>query len=295
MSSDVLVDRGPPTRSIQKRGPLVGVRVLRVVLWLVVFTGPVAAGLGLVLVSDLADRVDALSRLTGAEIPADTGPVEGFAELFLAAYLPSTEASPPGQSASDGGRLVLRTVSLGAHQIDVGYYAVTVAAVVRAEDTAPVDDALPEDSLVYRVGVVETDSGLAAVGPPALIRIPGGGAAPDLLVGRMDGLDAVAGLEEATVSFLAAYLAGEGELARYTAPGSQLAPVVPPPFVSVEILEAGSVAIGDSVREVVVTVDGIDELGRGQVLQFGLVVGERDGRWEVVELLSAPSLAKGKE
>jgi len=296
MSSDVLLDPGRPARRIRKLGPLVGVRVLRVVLWLVVFTGPVAAGLGLVLVSDVADRMDALSRQTGAEIPADTGPVEGFAEVFLAAYLTgSTEASPPSQSASHGGRLVLRTVSLGAQQIDVGYYAVTVAAVVPADDTAAVDDALPEGTLVYRVGVVETDSGLAAVGPPGLIRPPGGGAAPDLLVGRMDGLDAVAGLEEATVRFLAAYLAGKGELARYTAPGSQLAPVLPAPFVSVEILEAGSVSVGDSTREIVVTVDGIDELGRGQVLQFGLVVGERDGRWEVVELLSAPSLAKGKE
>lgn len=297
MSSDVLVDRGPPTRSIRKLGPLVGVRVLRVVLWLVVFTGPVAAGLGLVLVSDLADRVDALSRLTGAEIPADTGRVEGSAEVFLAAYLTgNAEASPPGQSASDGGRLVVRTVSLGAQQIDVGYYAVTVAAVVRADDTAPHDVGAAEvGGLFYGVGVVETDSGLAAVGPPALIPAPVARVVPDLLVGRMDGLDAVAGLEEATVRFLAAYLAGEGELARYTAPGSQLAPVLPPPFVSVEILGAGSVAVGDSTREVVVIVDSIDVSGRGQVLQFGLVVGERDGRWEVVELLSAPSLAKGKQ
>lgn len=296
MSSDVLVDRGPPTRSIRKLGPLVGVRVVRVVLWLLVFTGPVAAGLGLVLVSDLAGRVDALSRQTGAEIPADTGPVEGFAEVFLAAHLMgSTEASPPGQSASDGGRVVARTVSLGAQKIDVGYYAVTVAAVVRADDTAPVDDALPKDSLVYRVGVVETGSGLATVGPPALIQPPVAGAVPDLLVGRLDGLGAVAGLEEATVRFLAAYLAGEGELARYTAPGSQLAPVLPSPFVSVEILEAGSVSVGDSTREAVVRVDAVDESGRGQVLQFGLVVGERDGRWEVVELLSAPSLAKDKQ
>jgi hypothetical protein len=293
MRSDVLVDSGSATRSIQKRGPLVGVQVLRVVLWLLVFTGPVVAGFGLVVVSDLAGRVEALSGQTGVEVPADTGPVEGFAELFLAAYLTETaEASLSGRPEDDGGRLVARTVSLGAEQIDVGYYAVTVAAVVRPDDTAPADVAPAEGSLVYRVGVVETDAGLAAVGPPALIPPPATGAVPDLLVGRMDGLDA--GLEEATVRFLAAYLAGEGELARYTAPGSQLTPVVPPPFVSVEILEAGSVSVGDSTREVVVTVDGIDELGRAQVLQFGLVVAQRDGRWEVVELLSGPSLAEGK-
>jgi hypothetical protein len=295
MSSDVQVDPGSPARSIRKRGPLLGVRVMRLVLWLVVIAGPVAAGLGLVLLSDLAGRVEALSGLTEVEVPADTGPVEGFAEMFLAAYLTeTTEASLSGRLEDDWGRLVARTVSLGAEQIDVGYYAVTVAAVVRADNTAPVHDAPPEDSLVYRLGVVETGLGLAVVGPPALIPPPVAGAAPDLLVGGMDGLDAVAGLEEATVRFLAAYLAGEGELARYTAPGSQLIPVSPAPFVSVEILEAGSVPVGDSVREAVVIVEGIDGLGRTQVLQFGLVVAQRDGRWEVVELLSGPSLAEGK-
>jgi hypothetical protein len=297
MRSDVLVDRGPSARSIRTRGPLVGVRVLRALLWLVVFAGPVVAALGLVAVSDLADRVDASSRQTSAEVPADTGPVEGFAEMFLATYLTQgSEESPSQQSASDGGRVVVRTVSLGAEQIDVGYYAVTVAAVVRADNAVSLADAALEvGSLIYRVGVVETGSGLAVVGPPALIPHSVAGAAPDLLVGRMDGLDAVAGLEEATVRFLAAYLAGEGELARYTAPGSRLIPVSPAPFVSVEILEAGLVSIGDGTREEVVTVEGIDESGRTQVLQFGLVVGERDGRWEVVELLSAPSLAKGKQ
>lgn len=294
MNSDLLVDPlPPPTR--RKPGPLLGVRVFRVLLWLLVVAGPVAAGLGLVRVSHLADRVDALSRQTPTEAPPDTSHVEGFAELFLASYLTESSEEPRSGRPAGEGRLVVRTVSLGAEQIDVDYYAVTVGAVVRAQAPEPLADAAPDEAsgLVYRVGVVETDSGLAVVGPPAVIPAPGWSLAPELAVGRMDGLDA--GLEEATVRFLSAYLAGEGELARYTAPGSQLTPILPPPFVSVEIVESGSVPVGDTTREVVVVVEGFDGSARAQVLQFGLVMGQRDGRWEMVELLAGPSLAGGDQ
>jgi hypothetical protein len=292
MSSDLRVDTLPPTR--RQPGPLLGVRVLRVLLWLLVATGPVAAGVGMVQVSDLADRVDAFSRQTPAEIQADTSPVEGFAELFLASHLTKRTEEPRASHADEEGRLVARTVSLGAEQIDDGYHAVTVAAVVRV-DPEPVDDAASgaASTLIYVVGVVETDSGLAVVGPPALIPAPGESLAPDLAVDRMTGLDA--GLEEATVRFLSAYLAGDGELARYTAPGSQLTPILPPPFVSVEVFEAGSVSVGDNTNEVVAVVEGFDGSGRVQVLQFGLVMGQRDGRWEVVEVLAAPTLVGGDQ
>lgn len=292
MSSDLLVDPLPPTR--RKRGPLLGARVFRVLLWLLVVTGPVAAGLGLAGVSDLGGRVDALSSQLGVELPPDTATVEGFAELFLASYLTESSEEPRSGRPAGDERVVVRTVSLGADLIDDGYYAVTVAAVVRS-DTEPLDDSVPEAaaSLFYRVAVVETDSGLAVVGLPSLIPAPVEAVAPDLAVGRMAGLDA--GLKEATVRFLSAYLAGDGELARYTAPGSQLTPILPPPFVSVEILEAGSVPVGDSTREVVAVVEGFDGSGRVQVLQFGLVMGQRDGRWEVVELLAAPTLGGGDQ
>lgn len=298
MSSDTLPAQAGATRSVRKLGPLLGVRVLRAFLWLLVFSGPALAGLGLLLVSDLAGRVDALSRRTGVEVPSDTGRIEGFAETFLASYLTgSAEDSPSGVSAGDVGTAAVRTVSLGAQQVDDGYFVVTVAAVGRADDPEPRDDRPPDsvDSLVYRLGVVVTDSGLVVVGPPSLVPAPAEGVAPELLVDRMDGLEGVAGLEEATVRFLAAYLTGEGELTRYTAPGLQLTPILPPPFVTVEILETGSVPIDESRREVVVIASGVDGSDRTQVLQFALVVGQRDGRWEVVDLLPAPSLAKDTE
>lgn len=276
-------------------GPLVWVRGIRTVLWLLVFSGPALALWAVVELSDLADRMDLVGAATTVEPPADTGPVEGFAELYVTSYLTSDPGSAE-RVVNGESRRVLRTVSLGAESIDSGYYAVTVAVELEADqsNSVPVEATGSLASMVvYRVGVVEADGDWSPVGPPAVVSPPATVPSPDLLVGRLDGLDGVSGLEDMVVRFLSAYLVGDGELARYLAPDLQLTPVLPPPFASVELLEAGTVSTGDGVREVVAVVEGVDETGRGQVLQFGLMVGQRDGRWEVAELLPAPSLAEG--
>ena len=282
---------------------LLGIRVLRTVLWLVVVSGPVAAGVLALQVSALRHRVEVVSRQAVVELPADSAGAEGFAELFVASFLSAGEGSPETLAAfldvlslggmEEGLWVVSRTVSLGAREVAPGYFAVTVAAEVVARDVDSMAQPtwVPVGTLFYTVGVTESGSGWAAVGLPALVAAPPTGSTPDLVVRRMDGLREVSGLEEAVTRFLVAYLTGEGELARYTAPGSPLIAVQPPPFVAVEMIEAGSVAGADGARQVVVLVAGTDEAGRTQVLQYALVAAERDGRWEVAELLPAPPLA----
>jgi hypothetical protein len=283
--------------------PLMWIRVFRAVLWLLVVAGPVAAGLLAVQVSGLRHRVEVVSRQAVVELPPDSAGAEGFAELFVAAFLSADEDAPPPligsldarslRAMEQGWWSTVRTVSLGAEEVAPGYFAVTVAAEVLGKDP----DSAEQTSWVgvgirfYTVGVVETGSGWAAVGPPTLVAAPSTGSRPDLLVRRLEGLREVAGLEEAVTRFLAAYLAGDGELARYVAPGSALTAVWPPPFTTVEILDAGAVPVADGARQVVAVVQGTDEAGRVQVLQYALVAAQRDGRWEVVELLPTPSLA----
>ena len=281
--------------------PLLWIRVLRAVLWTVVVAGPVAAGLLAVQVSGLRQQVDVASRQAAVELPADSAGVEGFAELFLAAFLgPDEDALGHMAPFLDARSLSVmeqaswstaRTVSLGAREVAPGYFAVTVAAEVLARGPAPADRSwVSVGTRFYTVGVVETESGWTAAALPTLVAAPPAGPAPDLLVHRMDGLGEVPGLEDAVIRFLTAYLTGEGELARYTAPGSPLAAVAPPPFTTVQIVEAGSVPTADGARQVVARVVGTDDAGRAQVLQYALAAAERDGRWEVVELLPAPSL-----
>lgn len=283
-------------------GPLLWIRVLRGVLWLLVAAGPVAAGLLAVQVSGLRHRVDEVSRLEVVEPPSNTAGAEGFAELLVAAFLNADEDASPavvGSSETQSLRVMdqewwaVRTVSFGAEELAPCYFAVTVAAEIRARDSGSSEQPswVPVGIRFYTVGVVETESGWAAAGPPTLVAAPPREARPDLLVRRLDGLREMAGLEEAVSRFLAAYLTGEGELARYVAPGSALTAVLSPPLTSVEMLEAGSVSAAEGTRQVVVLVEGRDKAGRVQVLQYALVVAQREGRWEVLELLPAPSLA----
>lgn len=284
-------------------GPLLGIRILRAALWLLVAAGPATAALLAVQVHALRDRVDAVGRSAAVELPADTSAVEGFAELLVANFLGADVDGPPSRvgSGGDGSTGLMeheplskvRTASFGAERLAPGYFAVTVAAELLGFNRDPDDgpSTVPVGIRFYTVGVVETESGWVAVGPPALVAAPRSAPQPDLLVGGLGGLGEVAGLEEAVSRFFAAYLAGEGELARYVAPGSDLTPVQPPPFTTVEVLEAGSATLADGGRQVVVLVEGTDGAGRVEVLQYALVAARREGRWEVVELLPAPSLA----
>jgi hypothetical protein len=166
------------------------------------------------------------------------------------------------------------------------------AEVVAAEsDTEGQPKWVPAGTRFYSVGVAETTTGWAITGLPTLLPAPAGVTAPDLLIDRLDGLDATPGLEEMLSRFLAAYLAGDGELTRYTSPSSPIVPVQPAPFSSVEILKTGMAETSDGRTEVVVIVRATDFAGRAQILEYALVVSQRDGRWEVSQLLPAPSLA----
>ncbi|MEX2652070.1 MAG: conjugal transfer protein [Acidimicrobiia bacterium] len=283
--------------------PALTVRVLRVALWILVVSGPVAALVVATQVSSLRERLDVADRAAGVEVPLDTSGAEGFAELFIATYLGAGEDLTDGldilldgvslDGVEDGSWSVARTTSLGAEEVGPGYYAVTVAAEVLA--TAEMSDGspvwVPVGTRFYSVGVVETSAGFAITGLPALMPAPAGAAAPELLIRRLDGLDAAPGLEGMLPRFLAAFLTGNGELTRYTSPSAHIFPVRPPPFASVEILQAGLVDTGDGFTRVAAVVRATDSSGRAQVLEYWLLVSQRDGRWEVSELLPAPSLA----
>ncbi len=286
----------------RRLSPGLKVRAWRIVLWLLIVSGPVAAVLIGHQVSALGQAVGALGAVAGVERQPDTAGVEGFAELFIATYLEAGEdlpgalspflVNPSLEGMEVGSWFASRTTSVGARELADNYYAVVVAAEVVAADQAdgrPVW--VPAGTRFYSVGVVETETGWVVVGLPALIPAPTRAPAPEPLIGRLDGLDAVPGLEEMLPRFLAALLAGDGELARYLSTSAQVAEIEPPPFVTVEILQAGLVEI-DRLTQVTLVVRATDSGERVQVLQYSLVVELRDGRWEVSQLLPAPQLAR---
>lgn len=299
MTVDTIQETLPEARPRRRAlSPLLTVRAVQVVLWLLVISGPVAALLVATQLSAIGDRLDTLTATTSAEVPPATSAVEGYAELFIAAYLSagedSADALSPFMDGVDldgvvaGSWSAVRTTSLGAQEVSPGYYAVTIAAGVVAAD--PESDGRPVGLRYFSVGVVDTPAGWVVIGPPALIPPPPRAAAPELLVGRFDGLADAPGLEEMLPRFLAAFLTGVGELPRYTSPSSPIVAAQPPPFAEAEILRSGLAETPDGT-EVAVVVRATDTDGQSQILEYALIVGQRDGRWEVSRLLPAPSLA----
>lgn len=279
--------------------PTLTIRFLHVVLWLLVVSGPATALLVAARLSALDQRLDVITSSTASEPPAATAGAEGFAELFIAAYLSAGEDSTGVDQVLDavsldeveGGQWsVTRTASLGAEEVAPGYFAVAVAAeIVSNHDDA---DGAPlwvsQGTWFFTVGVAETPTGWTVTGLPSLIPAPTIVEAPELLVDRLEGVEP--GIEELLSRFLAAYLTGEGELARYVAPSSAIVPVQPPPFADVEVVAAGMAATLDAGTQVAAVARATDLAGRTQLLEYSLAVSQRDGRWEVSALLPAPPL-----
>jgi hypothetical protein len=102
---------------------------------------------------------------------------------------------------------------------------------------------------------------------------------------RRERLDTVAGLEATVVRFLAAYLTGDGEVERYTAPDARIRPVTPAPFTTVEVTYAGVERPPDGSLAATVNVDGTSPSGGSLAVSYLLLVVERDGRFEVARVL----------
>lgn len=263
-----------------RRGPgLLRVRTLRVVLWLLVAAGPVLFLVLAVEVEDLRGRIQS----SAADIPAprDTSRVEGFAELVVADFVVSD--APDAVVSSASSLVSVSTVSVGAVEVEPGYFSVLVAARMSAVTAAG-----SHSTSFLRVGVLDSQGGLVAVSGPTLVTRPAEVEAPGLLVEATGGVESP-DLEETVARFFDAYLAGVGELDRYTTPDSPLLPVYPVPFAAVELVSVGESPVGDGVV-VAATVSAVDGAGRLWEFDYWMDVVRRDGRWEIVDLLAAPPL-----
>jgi hypothetical protein len=261
--------------------PAATIRILHVVLWVLVASGPLAALVVATQLSSFHDRLDAVAARPTSEPATDTTGAEGVAALFIASYLAADGDSTDGVEAAPW--TVTRTVNLGAEEVAAGYFAVTVA----------VDLSTPTGlaTWFYLVGVARTANGWTVTGAPALVAAPPSDEVPTSLVDQREGVDLDPGIDALLTGFLSAYLTGDGELTRYTSPTAAIASVQPAPFTQIEVLAAGAAEASDGLTPVAVTVRATDLDGRTQVLEYSLMVSQRDGRWEVSELFPAPLLA----
>ncbi|MEV0888536.1 conjugal transfer protein [Streptomyces microflavus] len=305
------------------------VTVIRRLMWAMLVAGPV---LGVwALLSPPAVVVPAAQPVrqdrSGWEEAAGAG---GFAELFLSAYLTAGDGTevllapflPTARDvvldAEAGSQTVERLAAVKVRRAGGGrgYWSVTVAAVVNpvsdkarpggARGTKPGSGQAEEPQggvlRYFQVPVMAgKDGAWSAVALPAEVGAPLPSDAVALGYGQSapaNGSDAAA---QTLAGFFSAFLAGAGDMDRYLAPGTSLAPVSPPPYQRVEVFalaETGSPsgATADSgiaqgqKRELLVDVVATDVQGQKRPLAYAVSIVARDGRWEIASVAGAPVL-----
>ncbi|NUU20914.1 MAG: hypothetical protein HOV68_05270 [Streptomycetaceae bacterium] len=292
-----------------------GARLARGVVWAVIVSGPLL-GLAALASSGAAGTPPASIASTAAP-GSDTGPA-GFAQLYVAAYLGAGQgtegtltsyyASPVTLTSPPGMRRAVHLAAVASREVQPGYWSVTVAAqvAVKTQAGAYVD----AGTQFFRVGV-QTASLPDASGPGAAgytaTSLPAQVAAPAGLQPGALGYGAGRGVEpgpatDTAAAFLTAYLAGQGELTRYTSPEVRLSPITPAPYAQVTVTDVRDDAGGPTdqkvpadgtVRRLLVTVDAADVSGAAYPLTYALQLKARGGRWEVASLDDAPALKPG--
>jgi Conjugative transposon protein TcpC len=270
---------------------------VRVGLWSLVAVGFVGGVAGLL-------RPAPSPRTASVQRSADevAGPdVAGFAELAVGQWLEARpedaervaalflqDAVNPASGATTTE--VQRLATVRVRTVDDGYWAVTVAAGVVERDRDGV--AFPPTTWYVEVGVARGDGGrLAAAGTPAVVAGPRPTSAglrvagPALRVPERDDPVAVT-----VQGFLAGLLAGGGDVARYVAPGVDLAAPDPAPFVEVELQRLGLVEQPAGGLQVRAGVTATTVAGGQRSLGYQLELTERAGRWEITSVSGAPSL-----
>lgn len=297
------VDRGWTT----VRGQAATARAATTGLWVLLLGG---AGCGVAaLIRPAPSPVAVAAPASAAAAPVDPG-AAGFAQLFLVAYLDAGQEDEaaatayfprmPALTNHAHTRRATLTAVVGERTAGTGYTAVTLAAF--EQTTATAGGTWSDAGWHYFTVAVR-----GAAGAYTAAALPAEVAAPALLAGAAPAYGVAAPptpgspLSDAVAHFLTAYLAGNGELARYTTPSAHLSPVAPPAYPSVNLT---SLAVADNpnlasapaapadgtVVHLLAGADGIDAAGSAHPLNYALTLTVRAGYWTVTSLDPAPAL-----
>jgi len=145
----------------------------------------------------------------------------------------------------------------------------------------------------FAVTVRVSDEGMSIIGLPAPVAAPSHESSPIRLAYTQTVVSSSSA--RATVeAFLAAYLLGTGEIARYVSPGSEIAPITPTPYLNLTITDVKSdvdpsdnPATG-SVLHVLAVAEVQSNAGQQLTTTYALTFTARDGRWETTSVDLAP-------
>lgn len=289
--------RGSSRRAAQHVGPwqygsLVGTKAFLVLIMAGVLAGPAALAWTIATAQQAspvvtADRTGGLGEDPRSRVEA-VGAATNLVSLWLSAgeadstALAGLVANPPVQLVLPRQRPTPPTMVtvLDAVQTSPTVWNVIVAA--RGGQAGA--------GAAYRVPVVTTDHGAAALTMPGQVPVPTGPA-----VSLAAGVEALANSHPAaeTVNgFARALLSNSGDLSRWLAPGSALTPVTPGVCQQIQTSVSSPTDLPEVPRngeEAAVLTDLTcwTSGSARRTFQYTLTLSGRDGRWEVVSYASA--------
>lgn len=299
-------------------------RVSAAVLWVLVILAAYG-GITTLLGSGSSSSGDVAAPLPG-DVPDGRWAAAGFAERYVTAYFmagsdgsvlaPYLGYSPelPATAAPATSTGPVRTVEVTRADRDrPDYWSVTVAvgdpaggestsaaAGADGEDetsSGPGTPDTPRGETFWQVGIDTSGDQPVAAGLPAPVAGP---PEPDeapvaVSLSQPPTNDPAV---ESVQGFLAAYLCGAADLDRYLHPEAVLRAVNPPVCQQVQVSRWGSAPVpgsgdeGSEPRQTVVAEVVLDSGARARRATYGLTLAQRDGRWEVAELLPAPPITE---
>lgn len=269
-------------------------RFLSTAVAVLVLAGAVCGPIALWLTLTGADEVGTTPAL---DLPDERAGVAGqFASLFVAGWLRGDDLGffNPSLVAEESGLLVERVAAVRTTERGRGLFEVVVAADLVEFIESSEEQFRPVGLRFYAVGVSADGNGdLLALGAPSLVEAPATAAPVTPVVGELRPATTpeLIGLTRTLDGFFAAYLAGDGDVALFTSPDSTVGAVDPAPFARATVRQLGRGPVpgidDDGIQLARVQLDAQSPSG-GQLLEYSLVLAERDGRWEVSQVLHAP-------
>ncbi|WP_328499624.1 conjugal transfer protein [Streptomyces sp. NBC_00457] len=280
------------------------VRLGRLGVWAAVAAGPIALAVAVATPATVVRAASAAKPATTVKTTGAANPA-GYATVFLDAWLRSragAESTAQARLAQSMGPDVDLPEASDAQPGPESVVAVRSAQQTGRAWSVTLAAQYADGSVRYFAVPVVADSGGASFtvsGAPGVVSGPA--RAQEAQSPYTVTVPTDSDLSSAAGEFLAAYLAGAGEVDRYLAPGVSLWPVSPAPYQTVtvqQILAADQAAAAESVPadgtrvRVMAQVEARDSSGRWP-LAYELTLKARSGRWEVAALESGTARAGG--
>lgn len=276
-------------------------------LWAVIAVFMVMALVGFGSAVIGSDRSVAVDEQAGGDQEPVADRAGAFAKNYLASWMQANGSDEDTIASYSTGGAADVSSEFGE---EISYQDLTVAGVeVHESETATVtlsallpteveDPQDPEETVTqwvpswYQVVVATGEEEMAPVGWPAPVAGPDEGEAPDLGYGEeiTDG-----DLTSTVADFLNAYIAGDGDITRYIAPGAEIEALDPVRAESVEVTgltadqELESPQDGDELALAAEARYAAGEQSRPVTYYLSLTM--RGGRWEVTAIETSPLVA----